>query len=271
MIPLKIQTDQIEKLHGSQQHDKIFDMRKQFILFSFFTVFLLTEASSVFAQQSLLSNPSATRQRAAEEKEYKNPVPRIFSSEVTSAEEARRLDKVYDSLLETLWRYAASDFNLQAKLMELLEPRQFGKTRHSKEFEAPLRNSMENLNTNFNALKKDIESANKVFQDVKLGIRESEHEKIEKIWNEKIQSFERFAKTYFESQEKFLNTYRNFVKFIIQQKGGYYYRRAVNDVSFYKNGAYRYYAQSMDTIKKIQFQQRQYLRARPPANNRDLF
>ncbi|MBI1300903.1 MAG: hypothetical protein GC137_04500 [Alphaproteobacteria bacterium] len=246
-------------------------MREQFVFFSVLMFFGLVGITPVSAQQSLLADPSAKRQTVEDKKEFKNPVPRVFSSEVTSADEARRLDNVYDSLLETLWRYAASDFNLQAKLMELLAPSEFKKTRFSKEFEGPLENSMENLNRNFNALKKDIESANKVFQDVKLGIRKEEQDKVERLWNEKIKAFEDFAKTYFKSQEKFLNTYRNFVKFIIEQKGGYYYRRDRNDVSFYKNGAYRYYAQSMDTIKNIQHQQRQYLKAKPPANSRDLF
>ena len=160
-------------------------------------------STDAHAQQSLLERPQSG-QKKKQEKEYRKPVPRIFSSEFANIEEAERLDILYDSLLETLWRYAASDFNLQKKLNTLIEPQTFGQTRAHVEFTPTLKSAMANLNNNYKNTQSDIESAQKRFADIKLGIRKTEHDALDAMWNDQIKSLGDFADKHFKSQHKFL-------------------------------------------------------------------
>lgn len=194
------------------------------------------------------------------------PVPKIFSSQVTSKQQAEKLDRLYNNLYISLWNYALIDFNHQKKLYDLIDFKRFQVTRYTGEFKDDLQDAMEDLNTNSKKMLADIDKANEEYKDVKIGIRKSDYEVLDKLWEEKIEQYRKEAKLHFKMQHSFLKTYYSLVGYIIKQGGSYYYDSQKKAVSFYKHGGYQFFGKSLDKLRKITHEQKKTLRTNTPAN-----
>jgi len=207
---------------------------------------------------------------APQQKKYKDkaapPVPRVFSSQVTSAQEAQKLDIIYNELYVSLWNYAITDFNYQKIFYSLVQPQKFETTRYSKEFSGVLKNAIENLNQNHKNMIDDVNAANEKYIEIKEGIRQIDYETLDPLWEEKISEFKAHAKRYFTMQHKYLKAYKSLVEFIIEQGGSYYYVQNERSVKFYDFSGYKYFGQSIDRLRKITFEQKKMLREKIPAN-----
>ncbi len=206
---------------------------------------------------------------SSKKKKYKDkaarPIPRVFSTQVTSTREAEKLDAIYNELYISLWNYAITDFNYQKQLYALIEPQKFQITRYSKEFKGVLADSMENLNENSKNIDKDIENANKKYQKIREGIRSVDYEILDKLWPEKIKQFKKEAKHYLKMQYAFLKTYRGLVGFIIKQGGSYYFDTNEQRVKFYKFAGYKYFGETIDKLRRITYEQKKFLKENAPA------
>ena len=185
------------------------------VLFSIFCLTLSSLPSAAYAQYkgAYSGKKGKFKDPAA------RPVPRVFSSQVTSTNEAEKLDKIYNELYVSLWNYAITDFNYQKKLYALIKSERFQVTRYSKEFSGDMSDSIDNLNRNYNNMLADIETTNKKYEDIKEGIRAVDYETLDMLWPEKIEKFHTHAIEYFKMQHAFLKTYRALVAFIIKQGG----------------------------------------------------
>lgn len=193
------------------------------------------------------------------------PVPKIFSSQVTSTKEAAKLDELYNELYVSLWNYAITDFGYQKKLYALVEPKRFNITRYAKEF-STVDDAIDNLNRNYKNVLSDIETANKQYEEIKEGIREEDYAALDQLWPEKIKEYRAHAKRFYDKQYQFLKTYRSLVAFILKQGGSYYYNANEQRVKFYKFGGYQFFGQSIDKLNMISFEQKKILKAKAPAN-----
>ncbi|PCJ99435.1 MAG: hypothetical protein COA45_05205 [Zetaproteobacteria bacterium] len=193
------------------------------------------------------------------------PIAKVFSSQISSVQQGESLDIIYNNLYVSLWFYAGVNFVHQKKLSEKLKPAKFQLTRYKKEFSGDLEKAMSNLNNGYNDMTADIENAEKQYLEIREGIRASDHEKLDALWKEKIEEFREKSGIYFKLQHKFLNTYRGLVSFILKQGGRYTYKSDVKNVVFYKFGGYKFYGQSIDTLRMVSFKQRKLLRENAPA------
>ena len=206
----------------------------------------------------------------AEEK-LNDLIPQIFTSQVGSVKQTRKLDEVYDRLYVSLWNYAISDFNYQKQLYEQLANERFQITRYAAEFSNLLKLSMTNLNENHKKIKKNLEDAQREYKYVRERVREADKRALDELWPRKIAEYNKNADEYFEMQHKFLNTYHNLVSFILKQGGGYYYNSQEQTLKFYKLGAYDYYGKTLDNLHLISYEQMKLLKKHVPAQiNPDL-
>ncbi len=197
---------------------------------------------------------------------YELPIPRIFSTDAVGVKQAEKLDRIYDNLFVSLWNYSSTDFIHQQTLMTLMENEKFRTTRYAQEFTPHMDDALDNLNENYKSMMNDIAYAREQYSEIREGLRMADEKKIEPLWNEKLVAFEKTAKTYFKMQHDFLNTYRNLVGFVLKQGGSYYYKNDTKGVYFYKFGSYHYFGKAIDKLRKISYDQRQFLKANPPAN-----
>ncbi|PCI98058.1 MAG: hypothetical protein COB14_08325 [Alphaproteobacteria bacterium] len=193
------------------------------------------------------------------------PVPKVFSSQTSSVQQGLKLDAIYNNLYVSLWLYAGVNFVHQKKLSAKMRPEKFQLTRYTKEFSGDMTKAMDNLNNGYNDMLADIENAEKQYIEIKEGITAADHEKLDALWKEKITEFTSKAKTYFKLQHHFLNTYRKLVNFILKQSGSYTYKSNEKQVYFYKFGGYKFYGQSIDSLRMTSFKQRKLLRENAPA------
>ena len=193
-------------------------------------------------------------------------VPQVFSSQVSSVEQAKKLDQVYDGLYATLWNYAISDFNYQRQLYDLLANERFQTTRYTAEFSTVLKNAMTNLNENHEKLQKAIEDANLEFEYVIERVRRADKETLNELWTMKMDEYKTSADKYFKLEHTFLKTYRTMVAFILKQGGSYYYDSSAQTLKFYKLGAYDYYGKTLDKLHVISYEQTKLLKSHAPAN-----
>lgn len=208
-------------------------------------------------------------ERAAEKKKKDPataPVPKIFSSQVSSTKEAEKLDIIYNNLHASLWNFAGSDFIYQKKLYDLLKLERFKLTRYPAEFKGLMEDSMGNLNTNYKTMQSEIATARQSYVDIKEGIREADYEVLDVLWEEKLTAFETHSEAYFKMQHAFLKTYKSMVKFIIKQGGSYYYKPASRSLHFYQNSGKQYFGKTLDKLRRISFEQRKHIKSKPPAN-----
>ncbi len=193
-------------------------------------------------------------------------VPQVFSSQISSVDQAKKLDVVYDGLYAALWNYAISDLNYQKQLYTLLDDKRFKTTRYAAEFARILKSAMNNLNENHTKMKKAVEDANLDYKYVRERVRKADQEILDKLWANKIDEYKNSANGYFKFQHKFLKTYRSMVAFILEQGGGYYYNSKEKALKFYKLGAYEFYVKALDKLHVISYEQTKLLKSRPPAN-----
>lgn len=205
-------------------------------------------------------------QSQAEEDKAAKPIPKVFSSEVGSTAQAAKLDEIYNGLFVSLWNNAITDFTYQKRLSSLVEPQKFEYTRYSKEFEGDLKSAMESLNNNYKQSRIDINKANAYYEEMRDGIREEDIETLDALWETKIEEFKDLSNTYFQYQNKYLNTYKDLVTFILKQGGSYYYQSGSRGVAFYKFGSYKYFGKSIDTLNKTSYEQMKLLRDNAPPN-----
>ena len=242
----------------------------RFIIILFFLSGLVTLVSpgTAFAQY----HGAYPGKQEPEEKEVLKPqYPQVFSSHVSSIQQTRRLDEVYDGLYASLWNYAISDFNYQKQLYELIRNERFQTTRYAGEFSGLLEQSMENLNENHEKMKKAIEDAEKEFKYVRGRVREIDKKKLDELWPAKISEYKAAADEYFKMQHTFLKTYNSLVSFILAQGGGYYYQSSDQTLRFYKHGIYEYYGKTLDKLHRITYEQTKLLKRRiPTAMDPDL-
>ncbi len=218
-------------------------------------------AAPAYAQHGTY-NPQTTEEADKTAK----PIPKVFSSQVGSAAQAKKLDEVYNALFLSLWNKAIVDMTYQSKLYSLMEPSRFQYTRYAKEFDGDMDKAMTSLKENYKGMMQDIESANKYYEETRENIRGEDLEKLDALWDQKIKEFKTTANNYFSMQNKFLNTYKELVTFVIKQGGSYFYRAGDDRVHFYKFGGYKYYGKSIDALNKTSFDQRQLLRKNAPPN-----
>lgn len=201
-----------------------------------------------------------------ENKKEKPAYPQIFSSQVGSVQQAVKLDEIYDDLYASLWNCAISDFNYQKQLYALLDNENFQITRYFSEFSGLLESSMDNLNKNYKKVENGIETAQRKYEHTLERMREIDKETTQGLWKEKIAEYKAFSDKYFETQNLYLQTYRKLVAFILAQGGRYYYSSDDRSIRFYKNGAYEYYAQMVDTLHKTSYEQRKLLKSHIPVS-----
>ncbi|MFP4098048.1 MAG: hypothetical protein ACLFU1_04615 [Alphaproteobacteria bacterium] len=195
------------------------------------------------------------------------PVPQIFSSQVMSKQEAQKLDVLYNSLHISLWNFAVSDFSYQKKLNELMDPKRFHTTRYSKEFSGDLKQALDSLNDNYKKMLRRIERVKEDYTSIREGIRSTDYEVLDPLWDERIGEFEETAKSYFKMQHQYLNTYRNLVAFILKNGGRYFYDSKARRVGFFNFGLYEYFAKQIDKLNDITHEQKKLLKRHPPATN----
>lgn len=241
-------------------------------MYKIFKIIIITGLFLSFVSTPLIADAQNYKGGySGEEKKKKKdravkPVPKIFSSKLESSAQAERLDVIYENLLVSLWNYSITDFIYQKKLYSHIKPEKFQTTRYAKEFTTDMNASMDNLNKNYKNMMSDIDKAQEKYTEIKEDIKISDHEILEPLWEEKIDEIRAHAETHFKMQGKFLNLYKNLVKFILKQAGSYYYKAADQRVYFYKFGGYKFYGQSIDKLRMISFKQRKHLRSMPPAN-----
>ncbi|MGH1375309.1 MAG: hypothetical protein ACRBCK_03080 [Alphaproteobacteria bacterium] len=227
-------------------------------------LFSVSTFDAAFAQSYRGAYTSAVPKQKDE-----NPIPKVFSSQVTSVIQAEKLDILYDELLVSLRQFAATDFIYQAKLSDLISAEKFQYTRYSKEFSSDLNAGMKNLNKNYNTLLAEIQDANNRYIIIKEGIRSIDHSTLDPLWEKKIEEFRQAADHHFKLQGRFLNTYKSLIDFILKQGGSYYYKSDDNRVYFYKFGGYKFFGKSIDTLTRISYEQRKNLKENAPANIED--
>lgn len=193
------------------------------------------------------------------------PIPKVFSSRVASVEQALKLDRLYYNLEVTLWNYGVTDLIYQRELYELLKAERFKITRYTAEFEGPLNNAMQNLKDNYKSMKDEIAQANEEYQFIRRGILEDDREALDTLWAQRVKAFEDRSMTYFKMQNKYLNTYKSMVNFIISQGGSYAYN-GIDGIRFYQVGGYKFFARTLDSLRKTTYNQRIYLRSNAPVN-----
>ncbi len=221
-------------------------------------------SGSGYAQYRGSLTPSTQGQSSQDE--ALPPVPKIFSSKVTSADEAAKLDVLFNTLNQSLWNYAGTDFIYQKKLYSLIQPERFKLTRYAAEFETDLKDAMNNLNSNYKRMQDEISDARIQYTFIKEGIRPEDYTVLDPLWNTSLNEFEARIDSYFKMQNSFLNTYKSLTDFILRKGGSYYYDSSRQGVAFYNFGDYQFYGQAKDKLNKIRFEQRKLLRANPPAN-----
>lgn len=198
--------------------------------------------------------------------DYSAPIPRIFSSKVSNASLVEKLDVTYDNLLMSLWNYGSVGFIHQETLSNLMKPQKFRTTRYAKEFTPAMQSALQDLNDNYKSMMQEIESANAEYKNILRGLKMADKAELEPLWEDKISSFKKDAETFFKMQHSYLNTYRNLVAFVLEQGGSYYYKQDTQGVYFYKFGSYKFFGKSIDKMRMITYKQKQFLKARAPAN-----
>lgn len=225
--------------------------------------FVVVNTNAAFAQY----HGAYPGQKDDDEKEkLESNIPQIFSSQVSSVDQAKKLDEVYDGLHAALWNFAISDFNYQKQLYDLLINERFQTTRYAAEFSSVLKSAMTNLNENHTKMQKAVEEAALDFKYVRERVRAADQETLDKLWASKIAEYEKSAEQYFKMEHMFLKTYRSMVAFILEQGGGYYYDSNAQTLKFYKLGAYDYYCKTLDKLHVISYEQTKLLKSHAPAN-----
>lgn len=203
--------------------------------------------------------------KAGKKDKATRPIAKVFSSQISSVQQGENLDIIYNNLYVSLWFYAGVNFVHQKKLSDKVRPAKFQLTRYKKEFTGDLEKAMNNLNNGYKDMIADIENAEKQYIEIREGVRADDHEKLDALWKKKIIEFRGKADTYFKLQHKFLNTYKSLVSFILKQGGKYSYKSAEKRVVFYSFGGYKFYGQSIDSLRMVSFKQRKLLRENAPA------
>lgn len=235
---------------------------KYTFLFTLLALFAFYPASSpVYAQQYL---GDLNVDDDEEEAEKLKPVPKIFSSRLRSVNQAAKLDTEYYNLYVLLWNTASVNYNHQGKLMMHMQIEKFRYTRYTKEFEGDLKEAMSALNGQYKDVQAALDKAQTEYQMIREGIAPSEQETLDALWKEKIDEFKAQSKKYFKSQHTYLVTYKNLVEYIIKQGGSYYYDSTKKAVRFYDITGYTYFAKSIDTMTKLTFDQKKYIRKIAP-------
>jgi len=193
------------------------------------------------------------------------PIPKVFSSRASGIVQAEKLDRAYYALEVTLWNYGVTDLIYQRELYELLKPERFKITRYTAEFEKPLTSAMQNLKDNHKNLQAEIEEANAAYEEIREGLLEEDLEVIDALWKQRIAEFEKRSMTYFKMQNRFLNSYKSMVNFILSQGGSYAYN-GIDGIRFYKVGGYKFFSKTLDQLRKTTYNQRMFLRENAPVN-----
>lgn len=239
-------------------------VRLKTILYISAALTLVTAASPVQAQTYKGDYRAAPKPQ--EKDMAAKPVPKVFSSEVSSAAQAQKLDYLYYNLFVTLRNFAVTDGVYKAKLYDLLDPQRFKYTRYSEEFSGDLKAAMDDLNANYKAVRMSIDDAKVKYEEIKRDINITEHEKLDALWEEKLGEFTQTSDRYFKLQNQFLNTYRTLVAFILKQGGSYYYKTGEDRVYFYRFEGYKYYGTTIDKLNKINFEQNKLIDETAPKN-----
>lgn len=201
-----------------------------------------------------------------QKEEKKDPVPKVFSSQVNSVDQAKRLDVILNNLYASLWNFGSADFIHQRKLYDLLKFERFKLTRYKDEFEGPMEVALENLNENYLRMQSEIKAANTSYELIRDGIIAEDYGVLDPLWESEMEKFEEHSDAHFKMQHEYLKTYQIMVKFILKQGGSYYYNASTKGLHFYQNGGLQYFSKVYDKLRKTSFEQRKHLRSKPPAN-----
>ncbi len=234
-------------------------------LFLFFICFLFSAATldTAAAQSYRGAYPgSATDNK---KKDEDASIPKIFSSQVASVQQAEKVDLLYAKLLLSLINYATTDFSYQTKMYDLVSAERFQYTRYSKEFSGTLKDGMSSLNKNYNAILADIQNAKAEYLIIRDGIRPVDYETLDPLWERKIAEFKEVADAHFKLQGRFLNTYKSLIDFILKQGGSYYYKSDDQRVYFYKFGGYKFFGKSLDQLRRVSYEQKKNLKENASA------
>ncbi len=229
-------------------------------------IFTFTYAPHSSEAQSYKGDYSNKPAQSKKIDEAAPPIPKIFSSKVSSVTQAEKLDVIYNDLLISLWLYASTDFTYQKALFSNMAAERFQLTRYKKEFSGDLRNAMNNLNKNSKGMAKDIDSAQEKYIKIRETIRLSEQEELEVLWDKKIEELKKDSKSYFKMQHRFLNFYNSLVNFILKQGGSYYYDSKDQQVKFYQYAGYKFFGGTIDKLRKLTYEQITLLKTHTPAN-----
>lgn len=235
-------------------------MKTVYILFLLFFIALVGIPQVSFAQYKGSLTPTQQRTDPASK-----PIPKIFSSRVSSVEQAEKLDALHHNLEVSLWNFGVTDLIYQRELYALLEPERFKITRYTAEFEQPLMKAMNNLNANYKTMDAEIEKADIEFQTLRIGMLEEDLETIDVLWSQRLEEFKARSMRYFKMQNDFLNTYKSMVNFILEQGGSYAFN-GIDGIRFYKAGGYQFFSRTLDRLRQTTFNQRTFLRSNAPVN-----
>lgn len=191
----------------------------------------------------------------AEEEELEVIVARVFSSKFETPKRGEALDRLYHNLNATLAAFSAIDDSFKGQLWELMQPYKFQLTRRPDEFKPSLDKALEGLNDNYKSMQKAISNYEQESKQIIDRLPEADKETAEGIWKDTLTSFKGKSDKYFKLQHQYLATYRGLVKFILSQNGSYYYDSPTDKIGFYGFGVYNKYANMVDKINKIHFEQ----------------
>lgn len=237
---------------------------KHFIYTSFFSVLTLGAiAQPVHAQYIGGYTP---QEKEPPKDLAERPVSRVFSPHIGDQVVGERLDILYNNLQASLLIYGASDLNFQASLYELLEPERFQITRYSAEFKDELTQAMDSLNENYKRMNADIEAAEEKRKALTMTLGMVEQDEVSKLWKTHLDKFKTVKDNYFKMQGDFLKKYHQLSSFILKKNGAFFYNSQSNSLSFYNNGDYRYYGESLDYLRQTTHKQKVLLKTNAPAN-----
>lgn len=205
-------------------------------------------------------------QAAEQEDPAAKPIPKIFSSQVSSQQQAERLDIIYENLKISLWMAARTNFIQQKKLYDNIQNEKFKYTRYKAEFQSDLQSAMDTLNESYTSTMKAIDEAKVRYPQIKEGIRTIDYEILDPLWEQEIKAFEEKADTFFQMQNEFLQNYRKLVNFILENSGSYYFDSNTKKLNFYDAGIGGVYIKYVDRIRMISYKQTQLLYTLAPAN-----
>lgn len=224
----------------------------------------LCVTNDTFAQNSIHGtyNP---KKPGPEKKPFQAPIPKVFSSKLSSTAPAETMDALYYNLQVSLWNFSGTNFNHQGLLLGHMAVEKFVTSRYAKEFTPDLKKGMAALNKTHKDLEMLVQDTDVRYSVVREDVEASEQALADELWNEKKALFLNKSEAYFKMQHRFLVMYKALAEFVVKKGGSYYYADSEKAVKFMNVGDYTYFAKTIDDLVQISKDQKKLLRGFMPS------